>query len=36
LLRREAVMLTGTGVISPAIHPDRPEADQIRFEVIRL
>jgi class 3 adenylate cyclase len=36
LLRREAVMLTGTGVISPAIHPDRPEADPIRFEVIRL
>jgi adenylate cyclase len=35
LLRRETIMLTGTGVISPAIHPGRPEADPIRFEIIR-
>lgn len=36
LLRRETIMLTGTGVISPAIHPARPEADLIGFEVSRL
>jgi adenylate cyclase len=36
LLRRETIMLTGDGIISPAIHPARPEADPIRFEIIRL
>jgi adenylate cyclase len=36
LLRRETIMLTGSGVISPAIHPGRPEADPIRYEIIRL
>jgi adenylate cyclase len=36
LLRRETIMLTGNGVISPAIHPARPEADLIDFEIIRL
>lgn len=36
LLRRETIMLTGNGVISPAIHPAQPEADPIRFEVIPL
>jgi adenylate cyclase len=35
LLRRESIMLTGTGVISPAVHPARPEAEPIRFEIIR-
>jgi adenylate cyclase len=35
LLRRETIMLTGTGVISPALHPARPEAEPIRFEVVR-
>ena len=34
-LRRETIMLTGNGVISPAMHPARPEADPIRFEIIR-
>ena len=28
-------MLTGNGVISPAMHPARPEADPIHFEIIR-
>jgi adenylate cyclase len=36
LLRRETIVLTGNGVISPAMHPARPEADLIQFEVIRL
>jgi class 3 adenylate cyclase len=36
LLRRETIMLTGNGVISPAIHPARPEADLIGFEIICL
>jgi adenylate cyclase len=35
LLRRETILLTGNGVISPALHPARPEADPIRFEIIR-
>ena len=35
LLRRETIMLTGNGVISPAMHPARPEADPIHFEVMR-
>jgi adenylate cyclase len=35
LLRRETIMLTGTGVISPALHPARPEAEPIRFEVLQ-
>jgi adenylate cyclase len=35
LLRRETIMLTGNGVISPALHPARPEAEPIRFEVVR-
>jgi adenylate cyclase len=35
LLRRETTLLTGNGVISPAMHPARPEADPIHFEVIR-
>ena len=36
LLRRETTMLTGKGVISPAMHPERPEAEPIRFEIVRL
>jgi adenylate cyclase len=35
LLRREAIILTGKGAISPAMHPARPEADPIYFEVFR-
>jgi class 3 adenylate cyclase len=35
LLRRETVMLTGSGVISPALHPAQAEADPIYFEIIR-
>jgi adenylate cyclase len=35
LLRRETILLTGDGVISPAMHPAQPEADPIRFAVIR-
>jgi adenylate cyclase len=35
LLRRETILLTGNGVISPAMHPAHPEAEPIRFEVIR-
>jgi class 3 adenylate cyclase len=34
LLRRETILLTGNGVISPAMHPSQPEADPIRFEII--
>ena len=34
-LRRETIVLTGNGVISPAMHPARAEADPIRFEIIR-
>jgi adenylate cyclase len=36
LLRRETIVLTGNGVISPAMHPARPEADPIQFEIVRL
>jgi adenylate cyclase len=35
LLRRESIVLTGKGVISPAMHPARPEAEPVRFEIIR-
>lgn len=35
LLRRETIMLTGNGVISPALHPARPEAEPIQFEIVR-
>jgi adenylate cyclase len=35
LLRRESIVLTGRGLISPAMPPGRPEAEPIRFEIIR-
>lgn len=35
VLRRESVVLTGNGLISPAMPPTRPEAEPIRFEIIR-
>lgn len=35
LLRRETIMLTGNGIISPAMHPAHPEADPVHFEIIR-
>jgi adenylate cyclase len=35
VLRRESVVLTGNGLISPAMPPNRPEAEPIRFEIIR-
>jgi hypothetical protein len=34
-VRRETVVLTGSGVISPAVGIDQPEADLIRFEIIQ-
>lgn len=34
VLRRETVALTGSGVISPAVEPARPEAMPVRFEVL--
>jgi class 3 adenylate cyclase len=36
LLRRETIVLTGNGIISPAMRPARPEADPVRFEIVRL
>jgi adenylate cyclase len=35
LLRRESIVLTANGVISPAMPAGRPEAEPIRFEIIR-
>ncbi len=35
VLRRESIVLTGNGLISPAMPPTRPEAEPIRFEIIR-
>ncbi len=35
LLRREAVVLTGNGTISPAVRLAQPEADPISFETIQ-
>ena len=35
VLRRESIVLTGNGLISPAMPPARPEAEPIRFEIIR-
>ncbi|HEX5077829.1 MAG TPA: adenylate/guanylate cyclase domain-containing protein [Geminicoccaceae bacterium] len=35
LLRRESIVLTGNGLISPGLPPARPEAEPIRFEIVR-
>jgi adenylate cyclase len=35
LLRRETVLLTGAGVISPALRPTDARAEVIRYEVVR-
>ena len=35
VLRRESIVLTGNGLISPAMPPTRPEAEPIRFEITR-
>jgi adenylate cyclase len=35
LLRRETVLLTGSGVISPALRPTDARAEVIRYEVVR-
>ncbi|MGI9436955.1 MAG: FHA domain-containing protein [Geminicoccaceae bacterium] len=34
-VRRETVVLSGSGMISPAVSNDQPEADRIRFEIIQ-
>jgi len=34
-IRRESVLLTGSGVISPAMRPNESQAEIIRYEVIR-
>ena len=34
-MRRESVLLTGSGIISPAMPPKDPQAEVIRYEVVR-
>ena len=36
LLHREAVLLIGSGVISPALHPSDMNAEVIRYEIVPI